>query len=261
MRKPLCSGMTLTTKAVFSAVFLCALSSARAQLTWEQTEIELHPKAGDAEAVANFKYENKGTKPIKITSAKSSCGCTVASLAKDVVEPGEKGQVTATFNIGGRTGLQQKAVTVTTDDPAQPVANLMLKAVIPVALEMQPTFVFWESGEEPKPKTIKLKAGKDVTVTKVDVTSTSPDFATKVDKGSAPGEFTLTVTPKATTEMLNATLTIKPDFPQTFYATARVTPPVAPATAPGAPAAAVAPAAAAPAAAAAVAPSPSAPGH
>jgi hypothetical protein len=240
--------MNLTAKAILGAVFLGTLASAQAQLSFEQMEIELHPKATDAEAIANFKYENKGTKPIKITSVKSSCGCTVAASQKDQVAPGEKGEVTANFKIGGRTGLQQKAVTVTTDDPNQPTINLMLKAVIPVALEIQPNFVYWESGEAPKPKAINVKAGKDVTVTTLEVTSSGPEFTTKVDKGSAPGEFKVLVTPRDTKEMLNATLTIKPDFPQVFYATARVTPPAPPANAPApaAPAAAVPPAAPAP---------------
>ena len=234
--------MKVTAKAILGAVFLSALSSAQAQLTWEKMEIELHPKATDTEASANFKYANKGTKPIKITSVKSSCGCTVAASQKDEIAPGEKGEVTANFKFGGRTGLQQKAITVTTDDPAQPTINLMLKANIPLALEIKPNFVYWENGEAPKPKTINVKAGKDVTVTKLDVTSSGPEFTTKVDKGSAPGEFKVQVTPKDTSVMQNATLTIKPDFPQTFYATARVTPPTPPASAPAtAPNAAVPP--------------------
>jgi hypothetical protein len=219
--------MNLTPKALLSAVFLCAFSTAQAQLAWEKTEIELHPKPGEAESVANFKYENKGDKPIRIVSTKSSCGCTVATLKKDVVAPGEKGEVTATFKIGNRTGAQQKTITVETDDPTQPITNLVLKATIAQAVEIQPTFVYWQSGEEPKPKTITVRAGKDVTITKVDVTSSSPDFTTKVKNGSKPGEFLIEVQPKETSRVLAATLTIKPDFPQVFYANARVTGPPA----------------------------------
>ena len=245
--------MNLTAKAILGAVFLSALSSAQAQLSFEKMEMEFHPKATDAEVIANFKYENKGKKPIKITSVKSSCGCTVASSKQDEVKPGEKGEVTANFKIGGRTGLQQKAITVTTDDPDQPTINLMLKADIPVALEIQPNFIFWDSGEAPNPKTITVKAGKDVTVTTLDVTSSAPEFTTKVDKGSAPGEFKVTVTPKDTKQMLNSTLTLKPDIPGAFYATARVIPPAPPANAPAPAAAAPASAAAAPAVAPAAA--------
>lgn len=218
--------------ALFGAAFLAFLPAAQAQLTWEKTEVELKPKPGDAEAVASFKYENKTDKPIKITSVKSSCGCTVPALKKDVVEPGEKGELTATFKIGNRTGLQQKTVTVQTDHPAQPVTNLVLKANIAQALEIQPTFVYWENGEEPRPKKIAVKAGGDVAISKVDVTSSSPDFTTKVLKGSAAGEFVIQVTPKNTQSQLAATLTIKSDLPQTFYATARVTGPTAAAARP-----------------------------
>src|SRR5215213_7730079 len=176
--------MKVKMTVLFGAAMFLAWTTAHAQLTWEQQEIQLNPKAGDKEAVANFKYQNKTSKPIKITSVKSSCGCTVASLKKDVVEPGEKGEVTATFNIGGRTGMQQKNVTVETDDPAQPTLNLVLKANIAQPVEIQPTFVYWEKGEAPKAKTVKVKAAKDVNITKLDVTSSTPDFSATVEKGS-----------------------------------------------------------------------------
>ncbi len=214
--------MNVTAKIFLAAMVVGTLGNARAELTWEKKEIELHPKPTDPTAVANFQYENKGTKPVKITSVKSSCGCTVASSKKDDVAPGEKGEITATFNIGGRTGTQEKAVTVTTDDPAQPLINLMLKVVVPVALEVQPTFVYWQNGEATTAKVIRVKAAKEFAITKLDVTSSDPQFTTKVEKGSAPGEFTITVQPKETSQLSNATLTIKPDSGQTFYATARI---------------------------------------
>ncbi len=150
--------------------------------------IELNPKAGDAEAVANFKYENKTDKPIQIKNVRSSCGCTVASLKKNDVAPGEKGEVTATFKIGGRTGAQQKTVTVETDDPKEPITNLVLKATIAETVEIKPNFVFWESGEDPKPKQITVKAASaDVKMTKLDVTSSSPEFTTRGGKGVQAG--------------------------------------------------------------------------
>jgi len=219
--------MKRITQVFFGAIFLAAFSNARAQLAWEQTQIELHPKPGDAEAVAQFKYENKGDKPVVIKNVRSSCGCTVASLKKNDVAPGEKGEVTATFKIGGRTGVQQKSVTVETDDPSQPVTNLLLKAVIAQALEIVPSFVFWETGEAPKPKKITVKANKDLPVTKIDVSSSSPDFTTKVEKGAGAGEFVIQVLPRDTSRMLAATLTIKPDSGGTFQVTARVTGPAA----------------------------------
>jgi hypothetical protein len=219
--------MNLKATALLGAVFFGAFVTAQAQLAWEKNEIELHPKAGDATAVANFKYQNKGKTPIKITSVKSSCGCTVASLKKDVVDPGEKGEVTATFNIGGRTGVQQKAITVQTDDASQPVINLMLKAVIEQPIEIQPTFVFWQAGEAPKAKTVKVKVSKDVNAAKLDVVSSNPEFTAKMEQDSTPGEYTLSVQPKDTAKPLEGTITIKSDLPQPYIITVRVTGPAA----------------------------------
>ncbi len=215
--------MKLKALTLFAAFFFCLVTAGHAELVFEKTEIELHPKATDADAVANFKYENKGKTPIKIKSVKSSCGCTVASSRKDEVAPGEKGEVTATFHIGGRTGLQQKGITVETDDATQPVMNLMLKAVIEQALEIQPQFVYWQAGEKPAPKSFKVKAGKDVSLTKVEIASSNPDYTAKVEKVSA-GEFNIMVQPKDTEKMSNVTFTIKTDLPQPYYVTARVTP-------------------------------------
>src|SRR3981081_1116007 len=90
------------------SIFLC--TAARAELKWEQNTIELHPKVGDKEAIAHFKYQNVGKEPVKIKSGHASCGCTAAQSQKDQVPPGDKGEVTATFNIGGRTGTQVKTV-------------------------------------------------------------------------------------------------------------------------------------------------------
>jgi hypothetical protein len=224
MPDPFCCGMNLRANLLLAALIVCASSAAHAQLAWEKTEIELHPKIGDKEAVAQFRYENKGTKTINFKNVRSSCGCTVASLKKNDVAPGEKGEITATFNMGGRTGVQQKAVTVETDDPAQPTLNLQLKIVIPQEVDVQPAFVYWETGEAPKPKTITVKPGDGVQMTKLDVASSSPDFTATVKPGSK-GEFVVTVQPKDTSRVVASTLTIKSDYPKTVYATARVTPP------------------------------------
>ncbi len=212
---------------LFLGVLLIGLSSAQAQLTWENKEIALNPKAGDAEAVAHFKYENKTDKTINIKNVRTSCGCTVAALKKNDVAPGESGEVTATFKIGNRTGVQQKTLTVETDSTEEPTTNLLLKATIAETVQIQPSFVFWENGEAPTPKKITVSGSQEVALTKLDVTSSSPDFSTQVEKGGKAGEFIIIVTPADTKKMSAATLTIKSDLPQPFYATARVTGPVA----------------------------------
>ena len=214
---------------------------ARAELKFDKTELELHPTPADKQAIGHFTYLNTGKQPVHFKSVKASCGCTAAQSQKDEVKPGEKGEVTATFNIGDRTGTQVKTVTVETDDAANPKTVLTLRTIIPQQLEITPTFVFWKQGEKPDPKAITVKVGKEFTVNHIKVTSSSPDFQTKVEE-TGKGEFKIDIQPKETNSLLASTLTIQPeDSPKVFYATARITgAPTAP-VAPAAPPAPVAP--------------------
>ncbi|HEY9418872.1 MAG TPA: DUF1573 domain-containing protein [Candidatus Udaeobacter sp.] len=203
------------------SIFVCTI--ARAELKWEQTAVELHPTAEDKEAVGHFKYQNTGSQPVRFKSVHSSCGCTAAQSQKDEVPPGEKGEITATFKIGDRTGTQVKTVTVQTDDPINATTVLTLKAVIPQQLEINPTFVFWGQGEALKPKSIVVRASKDFPVKKLRVTSSSPDFQTKVDQ-TGNGQFKIDIQPRDTSRNMDATLIIQPESStKTFYAKARVT--------------------------------------
>ena len=203
------------------SVVICV--TARAGLKWDQTSIELHPAATDKQAVGHFKYQNTGDKPVKFKSVRTSCGCTAAQSQKEEVPAGEKGEITATFNIGERTGTQVKTVTVETDDPANVTTVLTLKAVIPQQLEITPTFVFWGQGEAPKPKSIVVRAAKDFPVKHLKVTSSSPDFQAKVEE-TGNGQFKINVQPQETNKQTASTLTIQPeDSQKIFYATARIT--------------------------------------
>ena len=207
--------------AVTLSIVICV--TAHAELKWEETAVELHPAPNDKEAVGHFKYQNTGSKPVRFKSVHTSCGCTAAQSQKEEVPPGEKGEITATFKIGDRTGTQVKTVTVQTDDPANVTTVLTLKAVIPQELEINPTFVFWGKGEAPNAKTIVVHAGKDFSVKQLKVASSTPDFQTKVEQ-TGKDQFKIDVQPRETDRIIAATLTIQPeDSSKTFYATARVT--------------------------------------
>jgi uncharacterized cupredoxin-like copper-binding protein len=214
--------MTRTIQAVTAAAFLAIAAGAQAQLTWDKTEAKLNPKPGDKEAVATFTYTNKGKVPVKITSVKSSCGCTVPELQKKELAPGEKGELTATFTIGGRTGTQVKNVMVQTDHPEQPIVSLTLTANIAQALTVQPVFVHWEQGAEAKPKTLTVKAAEGVTVNKLSVSTSSADFKAQAERQKS-GDWTITVQPVDTSKQAVAQLTIISDVGQPLAATASVT--------------------------------------
>src|SRR5260370_25860247 len=154
---------------------IVAVVAARADLKWAQSTVDAHPALGDKTAVAHFKYENVGKAPVHFKSVKASCGCTTMQTQKEVVNPGEKGEIIATLNIGDRTGQQMKTVNVQTDDPppAQSNITLTLKANIPQSIEIKLTFVYWTSGEAPKPKKVSIKASKEFPAKNITVKSNS----------------------------------------------------------------------------------------
>jgi len=205
----------MKTRLLTFTLFFVVCVVARAELKWEQTTIDLHPALGDKQAIAHFKYQNVGKTPLHFKYVKASCGCTAAQSQKDQVNPGEKGEVTATFNIGDRTGMQVKNVTVQTDDPdpAHSTTVLTLKADITAALEAKPPFIFWQGGEDPKPKKVFVKVASGFPAKNVTVKSNNPFFSSKIEKGSAPGEWTVEVEPKETNHMTGGALTLQADYP------------------------------------------------
>src|SRR6266566_6875821 len=209
-------------------IFVFALSivicgKAQAELKWEQTTIELRPTPAAKQAIGHFKYQNMGDKSVHLKSVRTSCGCTAAQTQKDEVPPGDKGEITATFNIGDRTGTQVKTVTVETDEAINQKTVLTLKAEIPQQLEITPNFVFWKQGEKADIKTINVKVGKDFTVKHIKVTSSTPDFQAKVEEAGN-GRFKIDVKPQDTNKVVASMLTIQPeDSQKVFYATARIT--------------------------------------
>src|SRR5437867_1135899 len=201
--------MNMNFLKLIGIVALTALAQgAGAELKWEQTSVDLQPKFDDKQAVAHFKYENVGSTPVHFKSVHASCGCTAAQTQKDQVAPGEKGEVTATFNIGDRTGTQAKRVKVKTEKAANKKTVLTSKAIIPQELEIAPTFVFWKQGEKAEPKSITVHAGKDFSVKHIKVTSSSPDFQTKVEE-TGEGQFKVDVQPSETNRPIASTLTIQ----------------------------------------------------
>ena len=224
----------MKTRTLIFTLSLLVCAVGRAELKWEQTTIDLHPTVGDKTAVAHFKYENVGKAPVHFKSVKASCGCTTTQTQKEIVNPGEKGEIVATFNIGDRTGQQIKQVTVQTDDPppAQSTIMLTLKTTIPQALEIKPTFVYWTKDEAPKPKKVSIKASKDFPAKNVSVKSSNQNFDSKVEPGSAPGEWTLEITPKDTSHPIGTALQVVTDYPKdapkSFYVNAQITNPQPP---------------------------------
>ena len=84
-----------------------------------------------------FVVKNTGNADLQIISAKPGCGCTVADWDK-VIKPGETGKVTAHVDTTNFAGPIAKAVTIETNDPSNPTAQLTIHAVVKPYVEAYP---------------------------------------------------------------------------------------------------------------------------
>lgn len=67
----------------------------------------------EGKAITHFYvFKNTGEKPLKIESARGSCGCTVPEWPKGEIAPGATGKLKVVFNSKGKRGPQDKIVTV-----------------------------------------------------------------------------------------------------------------------------------------------------
>lgn len=70
-------------------------------------------KIVEGEKVAHiFSFENKGPGSLVISSASTSCGCTVTKYDRNPIPSGKGGNLEVVFDSNGRSGIQTKTVSV-----------------------------------------------------------------------------------------------------------------------------------------------------
>jgi Protein of unknown function (DUF1573) len=86
-----------------------------AVITFAKSKIDLGTIKEDAVIANQFEFTNTGAKPLIITSAKGTCGCTAPEYPKTPIMPGEKGVITVTYTAKNKVGPQKPEITVTTN--------------------------------------------------------------------------------------------------------------------------------------------------
>ena len=82
----------------------------------------------------SFHFTNTGKKPLLISNARSTCGCTVPQWPRDPVMPGESAVIEVKFNTSNKTAEQIKPVTITAN--TYPARNTVyLKGRVLTALQ------------------------------------------------------------------------------------------------------------------------------
>lgn len=84
---------------------------AKEGVEWKSKVVDLGQLQHRVPATAVFEFTNTGEKPVLITNARGSCGCTNIKYTKEPIQPGNTGQVSATYNAVA-IGNFSKSVTV-----------------------------------------------------------------------------------------------------------------------------------------------------
>lgn len=90
----------------------------------------------------DYPIRNAGTLSLEIRDVHASCGCTVVKPSQNLVPPGGEASIHARLDLRGRSGLQMKTITVTSNDPETPTLSLQLKGTAVQALRTQPPSLF-----------------------------------------------------------------------------------------------------------------------
>lgn len=115
-----------------------ALAAGTPKIQFEQTVYDFGKTSQVATVSGVFKFKNVGDGVLKVEPPKPSCGCTVAELKPDTLQPGETGELPFTFSLGLNRATLEKHIAVRSNDPQTPEVALTLKADYTPLYEINP---------------------------------------------------------------------------------------------------------------------------
>jgi len=121
-----------------SAWCLAALAAGTPRIQFEQTVYDFGQTSQVATVSGVFKFKNVGDGILKVEPPKPSCGCTVAELKPDTLQPGETGELPFTFSLGLSRATLEKHIAVRSNDPQMPEVSLTIKADYTPLYEINP---------------------------------------------------------------------------------------------------------------------------
>ncbi len=98
-------------------------------MTFESREHDFGLINGTDKVEYTFNFKNTGSSDLLISNAVGSCGCTIPEYPKEPIQSGKSGKIKVIFNPSGKSGQQQKTVTITTNS-ASGQELLTIKAAI-----------------------------------------------------------------------------------------------------------------------------------
>ncbi len=99
-----------------------------ASMLFDSDTVDYGTIAHNGEPKREFSFVNNGNKPLIISAAQGSCGCTVPSYPKEPIAPGARGVIGVRYDTN-RAGPFTKTITLTTN-AATPSKVLTIKGTV-----------------------------------------------------------------------------------------------------------------------------------
>ena len=90
--------VTLTVLLAMVTVVMAAAGFAAASFKWSETVHDFGKIPQGKPVTVKFAFTNGGDEPLIVKNATGSCGCTNVAYPKEPIQPGQSGEVQATFN-------------------------------------------------------------------------------------------------------------------------------------------------------------------
>lgn len=94
--------------------------TAAPQLTCENPVYDFGSIENTQTMTNTFILVNTGDEPVIIHTIKPNCGCTVAEISTQHIEPGKKTTLTSTLDLTNLDGEQRKTILIESNDPETP---------------------------------------------------------------------------------------------------------------------------------------------
>ncbi|MBE2217252.1 MAG: DUF1573 domain-containing protein [Ignavibacteria bacterium] len=100
-------------------------------MTFTLEKIQLGDVPQGPQVSGEFEFTNTGKSVLIIKKIQPACGCTgLVADEKKEFQPGETGKIKFTFNTEGRTGVNEKTITIESNDMAHPTKVVSFSANI-----------------------------------------------------------------------------------------------------------------------------------
>lgn len=187
----------------------CALlvRSAWGDLAWGSKQVDLHPGLTESEATAEFRCTNTGPDEVVIESVIAGCCCLSASVDRKVLPVGESARFFARFKIGQASGVQAKNIYVKLRGAGEPTVLRMVTHLVEL-LEMKPSRLSWETGEEPRAKLIDVLVQPGVNLRPDRVLATDPRVQAQIRTVQEGRHYQIVVTPGSTLQPFSTQLVL-----------------------------------------------------